>query len=129
MQLGLLLLTWAHPHPPSSCSTLIRHYLCAQPRAGCWGQRDKQNACPHGADSRGERDLKTNNGCDNIDHTFRSAKELPLSAAGAQHSHLGRSSGGLAWKEAWAVWGWRFHGPQPRNIVEKGSTVTERLTS
>ena len=69
MQLGLLLLTWAHPHPPSSCSTLIRHYLCAQPRAGCWGQRDKQNACPHGADSRGERDLKTNNGCDNIDES------------------------------------------------------------
>lgn len=33
--------TWAHPHPSSSCPTLIRHFLYAQPHAGCWGHRDK----------------------------------------------------------------------------------------
>lgn len=28
---------------PVSRSTFIRHFLCARPCAGCWGQRDKQD--------------------------------------------------------------------------------------
>ena len=59
--------TWVHPHLPSSRSTLIGPSCVPSPMLSA-GDRDKQNTCPHGADGSGagERDLKTNSGCDNM---------------------------------------------------------------
>ena len=46
--------TWARPHPSSSCSTFTRYFLCAQPRAGCWGYKQDKVLASWNSQSDGE---------------------------------------------------------------------------